>query len=223
MAFMKPALQPQMRGFARKAAISNDTGDNFVNPVGGHYNQVLGSVQGLNRKVWDDYYANYRSRENKAYDKAFNTDFVGQAVQRTTDALQGAQAGAQSAAGDMLSRYGQVQAGDQGASTAALTGLANTAQTLSARNKSKWQALDTRDDLQDNMIAEYQGRLASAIQNANNIGMEAASLKAAAIIEKAKKRSRRLGGLTAAIGVIAAPFTGGASLALTAGGMGAMR
>lgn len=196
----------------------------FIAPnSSGQMDSVLGTVNKLNRKTWDDYYKNYASRENAAYDQAFNTDFVGQAQQRADAALTAADAAGVGSAQDMLARYGQEQSGDQAAATSALTQLNNGARRLSTRNRAKWSAIDTRNTLQEQALNDYMQRYASGFQNANQSGQKAAQLKAAAVIESARKRARRMGALTAVAGLALAPFTGGASLALTAGGAGMMQ
>lgn len=185
-------------------------------------NDVMGSVKTLNRKLFDDYYNNYKGREDNAYSQAFGTDFVGEAQKRARISQEAANQAGVATAEDVLARYGQAQSTDQSAATRALQQLSAGGRMVGAGNEAKWEAISNRDDLQDQLLNDYMSRMAGGVNAANNVGLEAAQRVAAYKRYKAAKRSKGIGALTTAIGIIAAPFTGGASLALAAGGLSGM-
>lgn len=192
----------------------------FIDYAGSdNMNTVFDSVQTLNRKLWDDYMTNYKDREDKAYDTAFNTDFVGQALGRADGALNAADAAGTATAADLLSRYGQTQGDDQAAGTQALTQLGNGARRLATRNQAKWAALDTKEGLQTQMLDSYFQRVGSGVEGANQVGYDAAQRKAAYLRYRAAKKARAMGGLQAVVGTILL-FTpaAAAGAALLAGG-----
>lgn len=219
-AAQRAALQSSNYGAMALRAMPQTPGK-FIDYAGSdHMNEVFGSVQTLNRKLWDDYYKNYEARADKAYDAAFNTDFVGQALGRADTALDAADGAGRATAADMLSRYGQGQDGDQAAGSQALTQLGNVSRRLATHNQAKWSALDTKDALQTQMLDDYMKRMAGGVETANGVGMDAAQRKAAYLRYKAAKKARAMGGLQAVAGAILMVIPGGqaAGAALLAGG-----
>lgn len=193
----------------------------FVTP-NANMDNVYNSVQGLNRAVWDDYYNNYQGRMNSAFDKAFDADFVSDTKQRVGSSYDRAGTAALGMTDDMLRRYGQKQSTDQSASTRAMTQLGQEGQKLGALNAAGWSAYNDQQDLQDSLLNSQFDMMASGVQTANKVGEEALQRRQAYQQYKSQKRKQKLGAVMALGGLVAAPFTGGASLALTGGALGSM-
>lgn len=194
----------------------------FVSTPNANMNNVYNSVQGLNRAIWDDYYNNYQGRMNSAFNQAFDTDFVSDAKQRVGASYDRAGTAALGMTDDMLRRYGQKQSADQSASTRAQTQLGLEGQKLGALNQAGWDAYNDQQDLQDDLMDSQFQMMASGVGTAQKVGQEALQRQQAYQQYKSQKRKKKLGGVMALGGLIAAPFTGGASLALTGGALGSM-
>lgn len=169
---------------------------------------------GMNREMWDDYFTKF-SQVNDSMLEDKSTELMGEARGNANAAFD-------SAAGTLdRQRRGlglRVNA-EQAAVDARRMGLGRSLAIADGENRARWAAKDSVKQGQANAMnlrSAYESMAQSMYgQSAQNENQREIDYR----IAKAKHSSGLLGLAGKVIGVVAAPFTGGASLALTAASM----